>query len=248
MPISSPASNAGSNPAGTLELKSPLNTVQIYPQMPPNAMPANENNLPLSLAAQPEETAVMSVPPMTSHPAANSNAKPHSARKSSLATLQNLDSILEESEYESSPGRKSSLSSLSSSFEEETETEVENETEEEEDFDSDASVVSDEEILNFREILERFEAETAEIVAKEQDQLLEKMLKVKFEGGDEVKNQKLEQVTETLELLQVNSCIFVGSSDAVYRESTKIICSSVQYDKTILLDLNYCTRLTCVQN
>lgn len=98
--------------------------------------------------------------------------QPSTQRKSSLATLQKtLDSILEESEHDSSTHKKSSISSLESSLEC---TENESEPESEEDFDSDCSIVSEQVSFEDTEaVLARFEAETESFIREKQERMLE---------------------------------------------------------------------------
>lgn len=123
-------------------------------------------------------------------------------RKSSLATLQKtLDSILEESEHDSSTHKKSSISSsLTSSFEDE------------EDFDSDCSVNSAQDETH--ELLLEFEASTQTFIATEQERILKGILEMPPAASTAVaasaatalqvekKNELLEGVNETLATLQ----------------------------------------------
>ena len=123
------------------DLKSPLNAAQqIYSAGNRTLdLSANENNVPLNLPAQvePEQpTIVKSNQPVT-QPQRNTE------RKASLATVaKNLDSILEESEHDSSTclAKSSTISSPTSSFDDENE---DLDDEDDDDFDSDCSVTSE---------------------------------------------------------------------------------------------------------
>ena len=90
-----------------IDLKSPLNTVQLPHQQqiysPGNRtldqLSANENNVPLNLPAQvePEQPTVVKTNQPSNQPQRNTERKPSLA-----TTAKNLDSILEESEHDSS--------------------------------------------------------------------------------------------------------------------------------------------------
>ena len=111
-----------------IHLKSPLNTVQLPHQQqiysPGNRtldqLSANENNVPLNLPAQvePEQPTVVKTNQPSNQPQRNTERKP------SLATVaKNLDSILEESEHDSSTylAKSSTISSPTSSFDDDDE-------------------------------------------------------------------------------------------------------------------------------
>ena len=123
----------------------------------------------------------------------NEAAKPQPReRKSSLAAVQKtLDSILEESEHDSSTKRSTIESDSNNSDQEETESEMTSDENEEEDFDSDCSEMSVEQ-LDTEAILCQFAADTDELIKKEQESILNEFLQ---------SNSDLSQLTQNLERL-----------------------------------------------
>ena len=122
-------------------------------------------------------------------------------RKSSLAAVQKtLDSILEESEHDSSTKRSTIESenecSDYSEAEEDSKSEYESELEEsegDENFDSEEEIVSDlEELLDSEEILRTFQVDTDELIKKEQESILNEFIQ---------NNSDLSQLTQNLERL-----------------------------------------------
>ena len=199
-----------SSPSGSL--KSPLNTIHV-PQQPQQQMylNANENNVPLNLPAQ--KSREIAETERGGKPTQNRGAQPeppfkkNSRRKSSLTQkmAKNLDSILEDSEHDSSTcleqksssegSRSSSVSSFNEDqedFDEDQEDFVEDEEDfkedsedynsDEEDFDSDCSVASDEleqELLginNYQADLIQFQKATDKLVEKQQTEMIERIL------------------------------------------------------------------------
>ena len=194
-PISSPSSS----------LKSPLNTIHV-PQQPQPQMylNANENNVPLNLPAQ--KSREIAETERGTKPTHNKGAQPeppfkkNSRRKSSLTQkmAKNLDSILEDSEHDSSTcleqksSSEGSCSSSVSSFNEDQEDFDEDQEDfkedsedfnsDEEDFDSDCSVASDEleqELLginNYQADLVQFQKATDKLVEKQQTEMIERII------------------------------------------------------------------------
>ena len=192
-----------SSPSGSL--KSPLNTMHM-PQQPQPQMylNANENNVPLNLPAQ--KSREIAEAERGAKPTQNRGAQPeppfkkNSRRKSSLTQkmAKNLDSILEDSEHDSSTcleqksSSEGSCSSSVSSFNEDQEDFDEDQEDfkedsedfnsDEEDFDSDCSVASDEleqELLginNYQADLVQFHKETDKLVEKQQTEMIERIM------------------------------------------------------------------------
>merc|ERR1719362_2585500 len=178
-----------SSPSGSL--KSPLNTIHV-PQQPQPQMylNANENNVPLNLPAQ--KSREIAETERGTKPTHNKGAQPeppfkkNSRRKSSLTQkmAKNLDSILEDSEHDSSTcleqksSSEGSCSSSVSSFNEDSE----DFNSDEEDFDSDCSVASDEleqELLginNYQADLVQFQKATDKLVEKQQTEMIERII------------------------------------------------------------------------
>ena len=135
----------------------------------------------------------------------NEAAKPQPReRKSSLAAVQKtLDSILEESEHDSSTKRSTIESDSNNSDQEETESEItSDENEEEEDFDSDCSEMSVEQ-LDTEAILCQFAADTDELIKKEQESILNEFLQ---------SNSDLSQLTQNLERLN-SEIVNIGNNE-----------------------------------
>ena len=241
IPISSPPS---ATDGSTLEMKSPL-TNNMHP--PPfdgkNGPPiqmylknANENNVPLNLPAQPEtEQTAKSMPP------AQPSSLRSNERKSSLATVpKNLDSILEESEHDSSTCLKSSIiSSPTSSFEDDDEEESDDP---DEDFDSDCSVDSEFEnrdnadAIDYQANLAQFQDATDSVIETEQEMIFDRILclvKQAITDHDDdttgpadlmEKNQELRKIEETLHLLEdqlMSVDAIIKKKDKVMEEATK---------------------------
>ena len=199
-----------SSPSGSL--KSPLNTIHV-PQQPQPQMylNANENNVPLNLPAQ--KSREIAETERGTKPTHNKGAQPeppfkkNSRRKSSLTQkmAKNLDSILEDSEHDSSTcleqksSSEGSCSSSVSSFNEDQEDFDEDQEDfdedqedfkedsedfnsDEEDFDSDCSVASDEleqELLginNYQADLVQFQKATDKLVEKQQTEMIERII------------------------------------------------------------------------
>ena len=129
----------------------------------------------------------------------NEAAKPQPReRKSSLAAVQKtLDSILEESEHDSST-KRSTIESDSNREDEPEDTESEfssddndEDIDDDEEFDSDCSEVSVEQ-LNTEEVLYQLAVDTDELIKKEQESILKEFLQ---------SNSDLSQLTQNLERL-----------------------------------------------
>ena len=223
IPISSPPS---ATDGSTLELKSPLTTNMLHPSAPPLQMylNTNENNVPLNLPAQPEpEQTTKSMPP-GAQPSLRNNE-----RKSSLATVpKNLDSILEESEHDSSTCLKSSIvSSPTSSFED-----AEEESDDE-DFDSDCSVDSEfenENAIDYQANLAQFQDATDSMIETEQELIFDRILCLvksttnDTTGPDFEKNQELLKIAETLHMLEdqlISVDAIIKKKDKLMEEATK---------------------------
>ena len=154
----------------------------------------------------------------------NEAAKPQPReRKSSLAAVQKtLDSILEESEHDSST-KRSTIESDSNREDEPEDTESEfssddnHDIDDDEEFDSDCSEVSVEQ-LNTEEVLYQLAVDTDELIKKEQESILKEFLQ---------SNSDLSQLTQNLERLN-SEILHIG------KELRLLLLKTAAFKKSII--------------